>query len=56
MPSDKRLASFHDRAVEAREIARGIFDQTERRVVLELLTDAEKLAAKEVKARKLERP
>lgn len=53
MPTDEALASFSVRTATVRKIAQGIFDRAERRVVLELLMDAEKLAAKEMKMRNL---
>ena len=43
---DKQLARICSRADEVREIAQGIFDKAERRVVLKFVADAKKLAAK----------
>lgn len=46
MSETKRLVDFKRRAAEARKIAQGIFDHKERKVVLDLVSDAEKLAEK----------
>jgi hypothetical protein len=44
MPHTKCRASFSRRAGKVRNIAKGIFDKTERRIVLKFVADAEKLA------------
>ena len=38
-------AEFRRRAAKVREIAQGIFDETERRLVLKFVSDSEKLVA-----------
>ncbi len=45
MPHVKKRAKFSQRAVRVRDIAQGIYDKTERRVVLNFVTDAERLVA-----------
>lgn len=42
MPKRTGLDEFHRRASEVREIAQGIFDPTERRLVLLFVDDCEK--------------
>jgi hypothetical protein len=44
MPHTKCRDSFSRRASKVRNIAQGIFDKTERGVVLKFVADAEKLA------------
>ena len=45
MQDKDAAAEFHRRAEKVREIAQGIFDQTERRLVLKFVADSEKLVA-----------
>jgi len=47
MPSHEDLANFPQRAAQVREIAKGIFDNKERKVVLDFVVVAEKMLAKE---------
>ena len=50
---DKRTAAeFHQRAAEVRTIARGIFDKTERQLLLKFVDDCEKLATEKARAGK----
>ena len=44
MTDDKKAARIMKRAQTVREIAQGIFDRTERRVVMKFVSDAAKLA------------
>jgi hypothetical protein len=43
MQAKEKAANFHDRAKKVREIARGLFDKTERRIVLRFVADSEKV-------------
>jgi hypothetical protein len=43
MPHARKRIDFRYRAAQVREIAEGIFDKTERRVVLQFVADAERL-------------
>ena len=44
MTDAKKIARISKRAATVREIARGIFDKSERRVVLKFVSDAARLA------------
>jgi hypothetical protein len=55
MLSKRTPADFQIRAAEVREIAQGIFDKTERRKVLQLVSDYEKLARKITRQEALKR-
>jgi hypothetical protein len=48
MQAKDYAAEFFQRANKVRKIARGIFDKTERRIVLKFVRDGEKMAAKTV--------
>jgi hypothetical protein len=54
MSGTEKIAECRMRAAAAREIARGIFDPNERRLILQLIDDFEKLSA-ERPARKTNR-
>ena len=41
------VAEFHRRANRVREIAKGIFDKTERRFLMKFVSDCEKLVAQD---------
>ena len=45
MSPDSAAVDFSRRAAKIREIARGIYDKSERRVVVKFVNDAEKLLA-----------
>jgi len=40
MQANEKIADFLDRAEKVREIARGLFDQAERRIVLRFVADS----------------
>ena len=50
MTDDKKIARICSRAVQICEIARGIFDKAERRVVLKFVADFEAIAARRMAA------
>jgi hypothetical protein len=45
MTDAKKAARISSHAAKVREIARGIFDMSERRIVMKFVSDAAKLAA-----------
>ena len=50
MRNVKTIADFHSKAKSVRTIARGIFDQRERRFLLRFVRYCEKVAAQKLKA------
>jgi len=46
MQNKDTAAEFHRRAVKVREIAQGIFDNTERRFLLKFVSDSERFFAR----------
>jgi hypothetical protein len=45
MQAKEKITEFRERADKVREIAQGVFDKGERRIVLRFVADSEKLAA-----------
>lgn len=44
MTDEKKAARIKSRTAKVREIARGIFDRSERRIIMKFVSDAAKLA------------
>jgi hypothetical protein len=52
MSGNENNSDSKSRAAAAREIAKGIFDHDERRLILQLIDDFEKLSAEKARAKK----